>query len=179
MPTRTHDASTLVDQQSTTHIFIICRKPLANSRSNFLLPSYTYSFSFFSSRTSLKLISPQTKTLETQTQLSKPLNELPLFSLFTTVFTIAVYLTNHFIFEWSLFWRIFVQMLLDFLQIEKKLLRHGVTFNDTYIYSVHTQGSHPACHSIYKCEDLFRRQQDCLALWHTTIFAITDRSIKR
>ena len=108
----------------------------------------------FSSRTSLKLISPQTKTLETQTQLSKPQNELPLFSLFTTVFTIA----NHFIFEWSLFWRIFVQMLLKFLQIEKKLLRHGVTFNDTYIYySVHTQGSHPACHSIYKCEDLFRR----------------------
>ena len=139
-----------------------------------------YSFSFSSSRTSLKFISPQTKTLETQTQLSKPLNELPLFSLFTTVFTIAVYLTNDFILEWSLFWRIFVQMLLKFLQIEKKLLRHGVTFNDTYIYySVHTQGSHPACHSIYKCEDLFRRQQDCLALWHTTIFAITDRSIKR
>ena len=134
-----------------------------------------YSFSFSSSRTSLKFISPQTKTLETQTQLSEPQKELPLFSLFTTVFTIA----NHFIFEWSLFWRIFVQMLLKFLQIEKKLLRHGVTFNDTYIYSVHTQGSHPACHSIYKCEDLFRRQQDCLALWHTTIFAITDRSIKR
>ena len=94
----------------------------------------------FSSRTSLKHISPQTKILETQTQLSKPLNELPLFSLFTTVFTIA----NHFIFEWSLFWRIFVQMLLKFLQIEKKLLRHGITFNDTYIYySVHTQGSLP------------------------------------
>ena len=100
----------------------------------------------FSSRTSLKHISPQTKILETQTQLSKPQNELPLFSLSTTVFNIAVYLTNHFIFEWSLFWRIFVQMLLDFLQIEKKLFRHGVTFNDTYIYSVHTQGSHPACH---------------------------------
>ena len=99
-----------------------------------------YSFSFSSSRTSLKFISPQTKTLETQTQLSKPLNELPLFSLFTTVFTIA----NHFIFEWSLFWRIFVQMLLDFCKLKRNCSDMASHSMIHYIYySVHTQGSLP------------------------------------
>ena len=139
VPTRTHDASTLVDQQSITHIFIICRKPLATSRSNFLLPSYTH-FHFFLPEPLLNLFPLKLKLLKLKPNFPNLKMNFLYFLLFTTVCTIA----NHFIFEWSLFWRIFVQMLLDFLQIEKKLLRHGITFNDTYIYySVHTQGSLP------------------------------------
>ena len=63
VPTRTHDASTLVDQQSTTHIFIICRKPLATSRSNFLLPFYTH-FHFFLPEPLLNLFPLKLKLLK-------------------------------------------------------------------------------------------------------------------